>query len=433
MVTAVDYCHTTPKIERVALNNKRIVITGMGCVSSVGNSVAELWDGLVSGKSGIGPITAFDASEMRTRIGGSVKNFDVGDYMNVKVAKRLDPFCHYAMAAAKEAIAQSGLDMTKTDPTRVAVCVGSGVGGLQTIENQIRRLHAGGPRRVSPFLVPMMISDMASGCISIEHGCQGPNFGHVSACATGSHAIGEAFWILKRGDADAIVAGGAESATHSPIGVAGFCSAKAMTVRNDDPQRASRPFDKDRDGFVIADGAGILVMETLDSAKARGAEIIAEMIGYGASGDAYHITSPHPEGDGAARAITTCLKRAKLNVTDVDYVNAHGTSTQMNDKYETLALKTAFGDYAETLPVSSTKSLTGHALGAAGGIEAIASIKAIVTGCIPGTWNYETPDPDCDLNYVPNQTMERNVDVAISENFGFGGHNAVVAFRKFNG
>jgi 3-oxoacyl-[acyl-carrier-protein] synthase II len=420
-------------IERSALNTKRIVITGMGSVSSVGKTVPELWDSLTAGRSGIDRLTHVDVSEMRTKIGGEIKNFEVGDYLDAKDAKRLDPFCHYAWAAAKEALSHADLSMDAVDPTRVGVVVGSGVGGLKTIETQIKRFHDGGPRRVSPFLVPMMISDMASGCISIQIGAQGPNFGHVSACATGSHSIGEAFWILKRGDADVILAGGAEAATHATIGIAGFCAAKAMSTNNDNPQEASRPFDKNRDGFVIADGAGVLVMETLEHAQARGAEILAEMVGYGSSGDAYHITSPHPEGDGAARAVKACLNHAGLNTTDVDYVNAHGTSTQLNDKYETLALKSVFGDAAKDLLISSTKSLTGHALGAAGGIEAITSIMAIRTGQIPGTWNYETPDPDCDLNYLPNQTLEKDIDVAISENFGFGGHNAVVAFRKFNG
>lgn len=415
------------------MENTRVVITGMGSVSSVGNSVPELWESLTAGKSGIGLLTHFDASEMKTQIGGEVKNFDVADYMDPKDAKRLDPFCHYAWAATKEAMEQAGIDMDTEDPTRVAVVVGSGVGGLETIEGQIRKLVAGGPRRVSPFLVPMMISDMAAGSISIRIGAQGPNYGHVSACATGSHSIGEAFWLLKRGDADVVMAGGAEAGAHSPIGVAGFCAAKAMSTRNDDPTKASRPFDLDRDGFVIADGAGVLVMETLEHAQARGADILAEMIGYGSSGDAYHITSPHPEGAGAILAINVCLKHAGLNPSDIDYVNAHGTSTQMNDKFETMALKAAFGSAAADLKISSTKSLTGHALGAAGGIEAIACIKAIMSDQIPGTWNYETPDPDCDLNYVPNQTLEQTVNVAISENFGFGGHNAVVAFRKFNG
>lgn len=413
------------------MQGKRIVITGLGCISSVGNSVQEAWSSLTEGKSGIGPITAFDASEFRTQIAGEVKGFDVANCMDVKDAKRLDPFCHYAVAAAKEAVTQSGLDTNASDPQRVGVMVGSGIGGILTLEHQLRRLVDAGPRRVSPFLVPMMISDMASGAISIEFNCQGPNFGHVSACATASHAIGEAYWTLKRGDADVILAGGAEAAAGSRIGVAGFCSARAMSTRNDEPTRASRPFDADRDGFIIADGSGVLVMETLEHAKARGANILAEMVGAGSSGDAYHITSPRPDGAGAMQALQTCLDRSELNPCDVTYINAHGTSTQLNDTCETNAIKKVFGQTAYDLRISSTKSLTGHALGAAGGIEAIFAIQSIVTSEVPGTWNYETPDPECDLNYIPNQTLECNIDVALSENFGFGGHNAVVAFKKF--
>ncbi len=413
------------------MDSSRIVITGTGAVSSVGNSVPELWDSLLAGKSGIGPITRFDPAEYRTKIGGEVRDLDVTKFMDIKQTRRLDPFCHFAIAAADQAVAQAGLTFTDEVDERTGILVGSGIGGILTFQAQMERFCKGGPGRVSPFLIPMMISDMASGCLSIRYRCGGPNFGIVSACATGSHSIGEAYWMIKRGDADVMITGGAEGCI-SGVGIAGFCSMKALSASNDEPTRASRPFDKNRDGFVIAEGAGVLILESLEHAQARGAEILAEVIGYGASGDAYHITQPAKDGSGAARAIAACMKHAQLNPEDISYINAHGTSTPQNDKFETMAIKKVLGKTAYDIPISSTKSLTGHMLGAAGGIEAIICVEAIRNGKIPGTWNYETPDPDCDLDYVPNQTMEREVTAAMSTNFGFGGHNAALAFKKFS-
>ncbi len=382
-------------------------------------------------KSGIGPITGFDATEFRTKVAGEVKDFEITQYMSTKEGRKLDLFCQYGIAAAEEAVKQAGLDVEGSfDPERVGVLVGSGIGGIRTLENLSKTMATRGPGRVSPFTVPMMISDMASGNISIRHGFKGPNFGIVSACATGTHSIGEAWWIIKRGDADAMIAGGTEACV-SEQGMAGFCAMKAMSERNDDPATASRPFDKDRDGFVMAEGAGVLVLETLESAEARGATILAELVGYGATGDAGHITAPDENGTGAAKAMTIALEHAGLKPEDVDYYNAHGTSTPLNDKYETKALKLAFGDHAYKLAVSSTKGLTGHGLGAAGGIETIACIKAITEGVVPCTANYTTPDPDCDLDIVPNVPRKMNVDVAMNMNLGFGGHNGAIVVKKF--
>ena len=412
------------------MNEKRIVITGTGAVSSLGNSVEALWDGVLSGRSGIRPITRFDASEYRTRFAGELRDFDITTVIPDKQAKRLDPFCHYALAAADQAIKQSGLDLTTVDPSRFGVFVGSGIGGILTLENQIRRSVEGGPSRVSPFLIPMMILDMAAGALSMQYKAQGPNFSITSACATGTHSIGEAYWCLRRGDADIMLAGGAEACI-SPIGIAGFCSMKALSERNDDPAHASRPFDRDRDGFVIAEGAGILVMETEAHALARGATILAELAGYGASADAHHMTAPCPGGEGAALAIEMAMRHANIQPSDIGYVNAHGTSTPLNDKYETMAIKRALGAAAYDIPVSSIKALTGHTLGAAGGIETIVCIKVISEGIIPGTYNMENQDPDCDLNYLPNQNLKRDVKVAMNQNFGFGGHNGVLLVRKY--
>ena len=413
------------------MNDVRVVVTGLGAVTSVGNTVEEAWASVLAGKSGISPITQFDATEFRTRIAASVVGFDVDAYASPKVTRRLDLFCHYALGAAAQAVAHAGLDLDAVNPDRFGVLVGSGIGGLLTLEEQHKSYLEGGPNKVSPFLIPRMISDMASGAVSMHFGARGPNFGIVSACASGTHSIGEAFWALKRGDADLMLTGGAEACI-CEIGVAGFCSIKAMTTRNDEPERASRPFDRDRDGFVIAEGAGVLCLETLDHARARGAQIIAEVVGYGATADAYHLTAPRPDAAGAILAIETALRHARLNPEDVTYVNAHGTSTQLNDKGETIALKQVLGDHAYKTPVSSTKALTGHALGAAGAIETVFCAKAIETQTVPGTWNYETPDPDCDLDYVPNQTREHKVDAVLNMNFGFGGHNAVLALRAFS-
>ncbi len=416
------------------MNSRRVVVTGIGAVSSIGNSVDAMWESLLAGKSGIGPVTKFDASAYRTRIAGEVRDLDVSKYMTEKEARRLDDFCLYAIAAGDEAMKDAGLgidlrDGSLADPNRVGVCVGSGIGGMRTMEEQCMKLLQQGPSKVSPFLIPMMIIDMASGSLSMRYGAKGPNHAVVSACSTASHSIGESYWMVKRGDADIMITGGAEASV-SRLGFAGFCSMKALSQRNDEPTKASRPFDKDRDGFVMSEGAGILILEEYEHAKARGAKIYAEVVGYGATGDAYHITSPAPGGEGGARALTMALKNAELNPEDVDYINAHGTSTSLNDKFETAAIKTAFGEYAYKLAMSSTKGCMGHSLGAAGGLETIVCIKTLQTGVIPPTINYETPDPECDLDCTPNTPRERKVDVALNTNLGFGGHNAVIIVKK---
>ncbi len=412
------------------MNSKRVVITGTGALSSIGNSTEEFWNSLTNGVIGIDHVTNFDASDFKAKIAGEIKNFDVNDYMSPKEARRLDKFCHLGIAASDEALAQAGIskDLNEVNPERVGVLVSSGIGGMKTMEDQCRILHARGPSKTSPLLVPMMIIDMAAGAISMRYGAQGPNFGVVTACATGCHSIGESYWIIKRGDADVMLAGGAE-ATVTPLGFTGFCAMKALSRRNDDPKRASRPFDAERDGFVMAEGAGVLVLEEFEHAKKRGANILAEIIGYGATGDAYHITSPAPGGTGAARAMKVALGHAGINPEDVDYINAHGTSTSLNDKFETAAIKLAFGDHAYNVPISSTKSMTGHTLGAAGGLETIACIQAIQHNVIPPTVNYEYPDPECDLDYTPNTAKEKKVNIAMNTNLGFGGHNAVVIVK----
>ena len=404
-------------------------------VSSVGNSRADFWKSLMDGVCGLGPVTHFDASEYKTRIAGEVKNFDITEYMSPKEARRLDPFCHYAVAAADEALGDAGIpkDLSEGwDPTKVGVLVGSGIGGLQTVEKQCYILKGRGPSKVSPLLVPMMIGDMASGALSMRYGAKGPNFGIATACASAGHSIGESFWIVKRGDADVMITGGAE-ATITPIGFAGFCSMKAMSQRNDDPQHASRPFDAERDGFVMSEGAGVLILEELEHAKKRGANILAEVLGYGATGDAYHITSPAPGGEGAANAMKMALGHTELPREKVDYINAHGTSTPLNDKFETAAIKSVFGDHARNgLSISSTKGMTGHALGAAGGLETIICVESINNGIVPPTINYENTDPECDLRYTPNKPVEKNIDVAMNVNLGFGGHNAALILGKFS-
>jgi 3-oxoacyl-[acyl-carrier-protein] synthase II len=414
------------------MNSKRVVITGTGTISSVGNSTDATWQALVNGVSGLGPITHFDATDFKTKIAGEVKDFDFSAYMPPKEARRLDIFCHFGIAASDEALQDAGIpqDLEGVNPERVGVVVSSGIGGIGTMENQCKVLHERGPSKSSPLLVPMMIIDMASGAISMRYGAKGPNFGIVTACATACHSIGESYWIIKRGDADIMITGGAE-ATITPLGCTGFCAMKAMSTRNDDPVSASRPFDAERDGFVMSEGAGVLVLEELEHAEKRGANIIAEVIGYGASGDAYHITSPAPGGEGAARAMTMAMQHAKINPTDIDYINAHGTSTPLNDKFETSAIKSVFGEDAYNVSISSTKSMTGHALGASGGIETIACIQAIRNGVIPPTINYENPDPECDLDYTPNNAKEKEVRIAMNTNLGFGGHNAVVLVKAF--
>jgi len=413
--------------------DRRVVITGMGAITCVGNSVPASWESLINGRNGITKVTRFDASRFKTQIAGEVKNFDFSPYMPEKEARRLDLFCHYAIAASDEALAMAGIskDLSGLNPERVGVLVGSGIGGLKTLEDQSCLLFTRGPEKISPLLIPMMIGDMASGSISMRYGAKGPNFGIVTACATACHSIGEASWIIKRGDADVMICGGAE-ATIVPIGFAGFCSMKAMSTRNNEPEKASRPFDANRDGFVMSEGAGVLILEDYEHAKKRGASIIAELVGYGATADAYHITSPAPDGSGAANAIRMALKHAGLRPEEISYINAHGTSTPLNDKYETMSIKSVFGDYARKVSISSTKGTMGHSLGAAGGIETIVCAMAIKTGIIPPTINYETPDPDCDLDYTPNQAREKDVSAAININLGFGGHNAAVILKKLD-
>ena len=413
------------------MNLKRIVITGMGVVASNGHNVEEFWDALLNGKSGVGKITHFDASEYRTQIAGEVNGLDLEPYLDPKAARQMDRFCQHAIVAAEEAVLQSGIKDADIPQERIGVLIGSGIGGLQTLEEECRKLHDRGPRRVSPLLIPKMIGDMSSGLVSIRHGFKGPNFTAVSACASGTHSIGEAFWILQRGDADVMVCGGAEAAI-VPLGISGFASMRAMSTRNDDPLTASRPFDAERDGFVMAEGSGVLIMETLESAQARGAEIIAEFVGYGATADAVHITSPASDGSGAAGAVKMAMKHGGLNTEDVSYINAHGTSTPLNDKFETLAYKSVFGDRAYNIAVSSTKSMTGHGLGTAGAWETIVCALAVSRNVVPPTINLVNPDPECDLDYVSDGAREVDVNVALNVNLGFGGHNAAVIVKKFS-
>ena len=416
------------------MNARRVVITGTGILSCVGNTTAEFWDAVVNGRCGLGPVTKFDVSEYRTKIAGELKNFDVTKFVSPKDAKHMDAFCQYAVAAMFEALASAGLPVRLEDagiaPERAGVLVASGIGGMATLCDAMLTLHERGPSRVSPFMIPKMIGDMASGEISILTGAMGPNFGVVSACASACHAIGEASWMVRRGDADLMITGGTESAI-IPVGMAGFCALKAMSTRNDDPLHASRPFDLDRDGFVMSDGAGILVIEELEHARKRGANILAEIIGYGASGDAYHMTAPREDGAGAAIAIRTALRNAGIAPGDVDYINAHGTSTQLNERCETAAIKSVFGAELAHISVSSTKGVTGHALGAAGGLETVVCAKAIADNVVPPTINYETPDPACDIDVTPNTARERKVDVALNMNLGFGGHNGAILLRRF--
>jgi 3-oxoacyl-[acyl-carrier-protein] synthase II len=408
---------------------RRVVVTGTGIVSSIGIGLDSFWQALLEVKSGIGPATLDYASQMRCRIAGEVKGFDISQHISPKEARRLDVFCHYAIAAADEAIGQAGLAAANLDPTRVGVLVGGGIGGVRTLQTQCEVLLNRGPGKCSPMMIPMMIVDMASGFLSIRYNFKGPNMTVVTACASASHSIGEAMWIIKRGDADAMVTGGTEACL-CELGVAGFSAMKALSERNDDPEHASRPFDRERDGFVPSEGSGIIVLEEYEHARKRGAEIIAELVGYGATGDAYHITAPDETADGASRAMTMALGHAGMAPGDIDYINAHGTSTPLNDKTETLAIKNAFGEHARHVAVSSTKSMTGHSLGAAGGIESVATAYALRTGVIPGTMNYEVPDPDCDLDYVPNAARESKPKVAMNTNLGFGGHNAALIFRR---
>jgi len=414
------------------MNERRVVITGIGCISPLGNDLTTTWDGLKNGRSGISRITLLDPEPFDCKIAGEVKDFNADSYFGMpKDARRADRYVQFAVAAAKMAIEDSGVDTSTIDSRRFGVMVGSGIGGLSTLEREHEAYLAKGPKRVSPFTIPMMISNIASGIISMEHGLHGPNMVIVTACATSNHNIGEAWRIIKFGDADAFVCGGAEAAI-LPMGLSGFANMKALSTRNDDPEGASRPFDKNRDGFVMGEGAGVLVIEELEHAKKRGAKIYAELIGYGVSADAYHLSAPSPDGSGPAFAIQMALNHGKVNANEVQYLNAHATSTGLGDVAETKAIKLAFGDYATNgLLVSSTKSMTGHMLGAAGGIELIASIMAIREGVVPPTINVEEQDPECDLDVVPNVAREADVKVALSNSFGFGGHNASLLVSRF--
>ncbi len=411
---------------------RRIVVTGVGAVTPLGNSVEEFWNGLIEGRSGIDYIKEFNPDDynLSVKFAAEIKDFNPTDYIDSKEAKRMSRFVQYAFIAAREAVKDSGLELDKIDHNRAGVLVGTGIGGLRDIEAQHSVILEKGAKRVSPFFIPSGISNIASGYISIEYGFKGPNSCVVTACATGTHAIGDAMKIIQRGDADIMIAGGSEAAI-TPLGMAGFASMKALSTRNDDPKRASRPFDAERDGFVMGEGAGILVLEELEHAKRRGAKIYAEVVGYGMTGDAYHITAPCADADGAKRVIEMALNDARINPIEVDYVNAHGTSTPLNDKVETLAIKEVFGKHAYELKVSSIKSMIGHLLGAAGAVEAIATVKTIETGIIPPTINYEHQDPECDLDYVPNKAIEYPVKIAISNSFGFGGTNACLVFKAY--
>jgi len=411
------------------VSKRRVVVTGMGMLSPVGNDVKTAWDNILAGKSGIGPIEHFDVSEFAVRFGGSVRDFDVSTVMSSKDARKMDPFIHYGIAAAIEAIEDSGLEVTEVNAERIGVAIGSGIGGLGTIEKNYEAYEKGGPRKFSPFLIPASIINMISGNLSIRYGFKGPNIALVTACATATHSIGDSARLIEYGDADVMIAGGAEMAT-TPSGLGGFAAARALSTRNDDPQTASRPWDRERDGFVLSDGAGVVVLEEYEHARARGATIYAEVIGYGMSGDAYHMTSPSEGGEGAARCMNAALKNAGVNPQQVNYVNAHGTSTPAGDAAEVAAAKRSFGDHAYKLAMSSTKSMTGHLLGAAGGIEAIFTCLAIRDQVAPPTINLFNPGDDCDLDFVAGEARQMNIDVALSNSFGFGGTNATLVFRK---
>lgn len=409
---------------------RRVVVTGLGVISPVGNDVESFWRALISGKSGIGPITSFDASAFDSKIAGEVKDFEPTKHMDAKEAKRMEKFAQFAVAVGKQAVVDAGLDLTKEDPNRIGVIVGSGIGSLRIVEEQCRIYFEKGPSRFSPFMIPMLIVNEAAGHISITLGLKGPNSCVTTACASGSHAIGDAFRIVSYGDADMMLAGGTESCV-TALGVGGFCALKALSRRNDSPQKASRPFDKLRDGFVMAEGAGIVVLESLEHALKRNARIYAEIVGYGMSADAYHMTAPDATGDGAMRAMQAALTDGNTLPEEIDYINAHGTSTLLNDKIETLAIKKAFGSHAYKIAVNSTKSMTGHLLGAAGGVEFVVCCLSIYHSLLHPTINQELPDPDCDLDYVPNVSRKMKVNVAMSNSLGFGGHNATLVAKKF--
>jgi 3-oxoacyl-[acyl-carrier-protein] synthase II len=411
------------------MSRRRVVVTGLGIISPVGVGVADAWDSILGARSGIGRVTRFDATAFPARIAGEVKNFDVTQYLSGKEARRYDTFVHYGLVATMEALRDAGLDGYAGDRERVGVCIGSGIGGLPLIEETQQAFAEGGPRKISPFFVPGSIINMIAGLVSIQYGFQGPNLAMVSACSTANHSIGEAGRIIEYGDADIMVAGGAE-ATVSPLGMGGFCSARALSTRNDDPQSASRPWDIDRDGFVLGEGAGVLVLEEYEHAKARGARIYCELAGYGMSADAFHVTAPPDDGHGAARSMTNAMRNSGLNLADIDYINAHGTSTPLGDIAECTAVKRAFGDHAKRLAVSSTKSMTGHLLGAAGGIEAVFTVLALRDQVAPPTANLVNLDPQCDLDFVPLTARKMKIGAALSNSFGFGGTNATLAFRS---
>ena len=411
------------------MSRRRVVVTGMGLVSPLGNDMATSWDGIVNGRSGIGPVTSFDASAYTTQIAGEIRDFDPTVFVSPKDAKKMDPFIHYGIAASFMALDDSGLEITEANAERIGAIIGSGIGGIHGIEEQTIKLHEGGPRKVSPFYVPSTIINMLPGQLSILKNIKGPSFSVVSACATSNHSIGVAMRTIQYGDADVMVAGGAELGS-SPTSMAGFCTMKAMSTRNDDPARASRPWDRDRDGFVLGDGAGVLILEEYEHAKARGARIYAELAGFGASSDAHHMTAPSENGEGPARCLLAAINDAGITAEQVEYLNAHGTSTPQGDLAETLAIKRALGDHAYKIMVSSTKSMTGHLLGAAGGAEAIFSVLAIHHGIIPPTINLDNPSEGCDLDYVPHTARQKKIDIAVSNGFGFGGTNGTLVFRR---
>jgi 3-oxoacyl-[acyl-carrier-protein] synthase II len=413
------------------LSKRRVVITGLGAVTPLANNVVDTWDGIINGKSGISSIDSFDISSFATRFGGVIRDFDISEYIPAKEAKRMDGFIHYGIAAGCQAIEDSGIEVKEENAERIGVAIGAGIGGITGIERCYTTYKASGPRRISPFFVPGNIINMIAGNLSIKYGLKGPNFSIVTACSTGTHNIGDASRLIKYGDADVMLAGGAEYCTSSATAMAGFASARALSRRNEDPQHASRPWDKDRDGFVLSDGAGVVVLEELEHAKARGAQIYAEVIGYGMSGDAYHMTMPSEGGEGAARCMKNALRDAKVNPDQIDYINAHGTSTPVGDIGETQAMKAALGDHAYKVAISSTKSMIGHLLGAAGGIEAVLSALALKNQIAPPTINLDNPDPDCDLDYVPNTARQMKIELAISNSFGFGGTNGTLVFKRF--
>ena len=413
------------------MNDRRVVVTGLGAVTAIGNDVNSFWDGLIHGKNGISNITKFDTEGFTSKVAAELKNFDSSLYVEPKAARRMDPFTVIGLAAGTMAVEDSGLDVEKEDPSRIGVIVSSGIGGMEVYGTEHAKLLDRGPRRVSPFFIPMMIPDITAGHLSIKYGFMGPNYCTVSACASSAHAIGMAYMHLAMGDADAFVVGGTE-AVITPMSMAGFCSMKALSTRNDDPAHASRPFDKDRDGFIMGEGAGIVVLETLEHAKARGAKIYGEISGYGFTGDAYHITAPRADGLGQANAMKRAIEKARLNPEDIGYVNAHGTSTPHNDRIETGSIKTALGEHASNVAVSSNKSMIGHLLGAAGGVELVSTVLTLKNGIIPPTINFVDGGPDCDLDYVPNTARESSVKAALSNSFGFGGHNASICVQRFD-